>query len=158
MSTFGEAGWKVHRNSLYHFWNFCKSESISFFPFKPHPRTYLLILERGEGRWRSISVREKYQFIAFPMCPGGDRTHNLGMCPNWESNLQPFSLQDDAQPTEPHQRGLFFWEKKTNYWLILEREKERDLLFYLFMHSLVDSWLFSDQGSNPQPQCIGSTL
>ena len=28
---------------------------------------------------------------------------NPGMCPDWESNLQPFSLQDNAQPMEPHQ-------------------------------------------------------
>ena len=27
------------------------------------------------------------------------------MCPDWESNPQPFHLQADAQPTEPHQPG-----------------------------------------------------
>ena len=44
---------------------------------------------------------------------------------------------------------------------ILERDEvegERDLLFHLFMHSLVDSCLCPDQGSNPQPWCIGMIL
>ena len=30
---------------------------------------------------------------------------NPGMCPNWESNLQPFGSQATAQSTEPHQPG-----------------------------------------------------
>ena len=33
----------------------------------------------------------------------GDLTHNPGMCPNWESNQQPFGLQASIQSTEPHQ-------------------------------------------------------
>ena len=35
-----------------------------------------------------------------------DKTHKPGMCPDVESNWGPFGLQDDAQPTEPHQSGL----------------------------------------------------
>ena len=35
--------------------------------------------------------------------PSGDLACNPGMCPDWESNWQPFGLQYDAQPTEPHQ-------------------------------------------------------
>ena len=31
----------------------------------------------------------------------------LRQCPNWESNSQPFGLQNNAQPTEPHQSGLY---------------------------------------------------
>ena len=31
------------------------------------------------------------------------------MCPDWESNWQPFSLQDDTKPIEPHQLGHFQW-------------------------------------------------
>ena len=30
---------------------------------------------------------------------------NPGMCPDWESNQQPFTLRDDAPTTEPHQLG-----------------------------------------------------
>ena len=37
-----------------------------------------------------------------------DQTHNPGMCPHWESNQQPFTLRDDAQPTEPHQSGPLY--------------------------------------------------
>ena len=31
----------------------------------------------------------------------------LGMCPDWESNWQPFGSWARAQSTEPHQPGLF---------------------------------------------------
>ena len=37
--------------------------------------------------------------------PTGDLVHNPGMCPDWESNQQPFGLQAGAQSTEPHQPG-----------------------------------------------------
>ena len=30
---------------------------------------------------------------------------NPGMCPDWESNQQPFGLQVSTQSTEPHQPG-----------------------------------------------------
>ena len=36
-----------------------------------------------------------------------DWTFNLGMCPGWESNLQPFSVENDAL-TEPPGQGFFF--------------------------------------------------
>ena len=39
-----------------------------------------------------------------------------------------------------------------------EKERNTDLLFYLFMYSLVDSCLCPEQGSNPQPWCIGMML
>ena len=31
--------------------------------------------------------------------------HNPGMCPDWESNRQPFGSQAGVQSTEPHQPG-----------------------------------------------------
>ena len=40
--------------------------------------------------------------------PTGDLAHNPGMCPDWESNLRPFSLQAGTQSTEPHQPGLIY--------------------------------------------------
>ena len=46
------------------------------------------------------------------MCEGnidwltGDLAQNPGMLPDLESNWQPFSSQDDAQPTQPHQSRL----------------------------------------------------
>ena len=39
--------------------------------------------------------------------PTGDPAYNLGMCPDWESNLQPFGLQASSQSTEPHQPELY---------------------------------------------------
>ena len=36
-----------------------------------------------------------------------DQTHNPGIYPDWELNWWPFTLQDDAQSTEPHEVGLF---------------------------------------------------
>ena len=36
----------------------------------------------------------------------GDLACNLGMCPDWESNWQPFGLQASNQSTEPHQPQL----------------------------------------------------
>ena len=38
-----------------------------------------------------------------------------------------------------------------------EREMSNmDLLFHLIMYSLVDSCMCPDQGSNPQPWCMGT--
>ena len=55
-------------------------------------KIYLFIFrERGREGERE---REKDTWIP--------HTHNPGMCPDQESNQQPFALQDDAQPTEPH--------------------------------------------------------
>ena len=38
--------------------------------------------------------------------PTGDQTCNPGMRPDQEPNGQPFGLQNDPQPTEPHQSRL----------------------------------------------------
>ena len=38
--------------------------------------------------------------------PTGDLAHNLGTCPDLESNCRPLGSQAGAQPTEPHQPGL----------------------------------------------------
>ena len=40
------------------------------------------------------------------MPPTGDMAHNLGMCPDWESNWQPFGLQAHTQSSELHQPRL----------------------------------------------------
>ena len=40
--------------------------------------------------------------------PTGDPAHNLGMCPDWKSNQQPFGSQASTQSTEPHQPGPRF--------------------------------------------------
>ena len=45
-----------------------------------------------ERREREIDVREKHQSVASLMCPDltGDRTHNMGMFPYWESTPESF--------------------------------------------------------------------
>ena len=49
---------------------------------------------------------EKHQCVVSSRAPPtGDLAHNPGMCPGWELNWRPFSLQADTQSTEPHQPG-----------------------------------------------------
>ena len=69
-----------------------------------------LLLKRGEGkekeRERNINVWE-INWLAVSHTPwAGDLTRNPGVCPDWESNQWPFSLQAGAQSTEPHQPGI----------------------------------------------------
>ena len=66
-----------------------------------------MILEREEGeggekerereRERKKSMGERNVDQLPPVCTlTRDRTHNLGMCPDQGSNLQPFGVQNDA--------------------------------------------------------------
>ena len=64
----------------------------------PHQRICLLILEREEIGRRERE-RERHQNINRlpPICaPTGDRTSNLGMCPNQESNLHCCGIQENT--------------------------------------------------------------
>ena len=54
-----------------------------------------LFSERGsegerEGEKQNINLLPLIQALT------GDRTYDPGMCPNQESNLQPFTLRDDT--------------------------------------------------------------
>ena len=49
-----------------------------------------------------MDVREIHRLFAPHTPPTGDLAHNPGMCPNWESNQQPFGSQAGAQSPEPH--------------------------------------------------------
>ena len=52
---------------------------------------------------------EKHQcVVASHVSPTGDLAHNPGICPDWESNQQPFGLQAGTQSSELHQPGLGF--------------------------------------------------
>ena len=42
-----------------------------------------------------------------PPCPQLETCPNPGMCPDWESNQQPFRMQASAQSTKPHPPGLY---------------------------------------------------
>ena len=68
---------------------------------------FLLFIFRERGR-EGGREGEKYQrVVATHAPPTGDLACNTGMCPDWESNWQPFAMQSSAQSTEPHQPGLF---------------------------------------------------
>ena len=69
---------------------------MNIFPPNPHLRIYLLILDWGrrEGE-RNIYMRNNDRLL--PVCAlAGNQTRNLGMCPDWELNPQPFCVWDDV--------------------------------------------------------------
>ena len=72
-----------------------------------------LFLERQEGkekeRERSVDVWEINLLVASCTPPTEDLACNPGMCPDWELNWWPFSLQAGTQSTEPHQPGHPVW-------------------------------------------------
>ena len=51
---------------------------------------------------------EKHRSVASCKTLTGGLACNPGMCPDWESNQQPFVWQAGAQSTEPHQPGPGF--------------------------------------------------
>ena len=61
--------------------------------FHPGVLVKILFIFRERG-WEG----EKHQCASCTAPPG--------TCPDWESNHEPLSLWDTAQPTEPHQLGL----------------------------------------------------
>ena len=67
-------------------------------------RFHLFIFrERGREGERE---GEKHQcVVAFHTPPTGDLARNPGMCPDWESNRQPFGSQASTQSTELHHLG-----------------------------------------------------
>ena len=77
-----------------------------FFIFKIFYLFIYLFVERGEGR-----KREKHRYVVTTcMPPTGDLARNPGMCPDWESNWQPFGSQAHTQSTELHQPGPFLFK------------------------------------------------
>ena len=62
-----------------------------------------LFIFRERGR-KGEKEGEKYQcVVASHMPPAGDLAHNPDMCPDRESNWQPFGSQASTHSTEPHQ-------------------------------------------------------
>ena len=78
-----------------------KTNSSFILFFNPHPRMHYLIPERqrerkvGDGRKERETDRHRFESNInwLPHTrPNGDRTHSLGMCPDWGLNPQAFSL------------------------------------------------------------------
>ena len=69
---------------------------------------FVLFLEREEGRKeRNIHVWENHWLVASCIPQTRDLACNPGMCPDWESNLQPFSLWDYASPLSHTSQGSY---------------------------------------------------
>ena len=50
---------------------------------------------------------EKHQYVvASHLDPTGDLAHNPRMCPDWESNRQPFGSQPELNPLSYTSQGL----------------------------------------------------
>ena len=65
---------------------------------------YLFIFRKRERKGEGEG--EKHQcVVASHEPPTGNLAQDPGMCPDWESNWQPFGLQADAQQLS-HQPGL----------------------------------------------------
>ena len=67
-------------------------------------KRFYFFTERQKGREKEKETSLRGRLL---QAPTGDPACNPGMCPDWESNQQPFDLQAGAQSTEPHQPGLF---------------------------------------------------
>ena len=52
--------------------------------------------ERERAREKHQCKRETATGCLLICTPTGDQTCNLGMCPGWELNLQPFGLYDNT--------------------------------------------------------------
>ena len=60
----------------------------------------------GFERERNIDVTEKLDRLPPVRALPGNQTHNLGRCPDQESNLQPFGVWDDAPANAATWPGL----------------------------------------------------
>ena len=56
---------------------------------------------RETGREREREGEKLQCVVVSHTPPTGDLACNPGMCPDWESNQQPFGLQASTQSTEP---------------------------------------------------------
>ena len=65
---------------------------------------YLFIF-KDRGREGEREGKKHHRVVASHMPPTGDLARNPGMCPDWESNQQPFGSQACAQSTELHHPG-----------------------------------------------------
>ena len=76
-------------------------------PYHSIFKIFIYFLERGKEkereRERNINVERNINQLSLIHAPNRGKTHNLGMCPDWELNWWTFALWDNSQPTEPNQ-------------------------------------------------------
>ena len=65
-----------------------------------------IFIFRQRGREGEREGKKHQCVVASRAPPTGGLACNPGMCPDWESNQQPFGSQACTQSTEPHQPGL----------------------------------------------------
>ena len=53
---------------------------------------------REKEKERNVDVWEPHRLVASYMLPAGGLACNPGMCPDWESNQQPFGFQPALNP------------------------------------------------------------
>ena len=64
---------------------------------------------RKKGKERDVDMGEKHRLFASHMSPTRNLAGNQGMSSDQESNWQPFSLQDDSEPTEYTSNGMMIF-------------------------------------------------
>ena len=81
---------------------------------------FIYFREKGREEEREGEKHQhmKHWWVASCTPPTGDWAHNPGLCPDWESIRQPFTLQADTQVTEPQQPGQSCYLK----WSLANRE------------------------------------
>ena len=99
-----KAAWHKIVNLLKTLWDIFLWLCVAIF-FKDFFITFRERRREGEREERNINVREIHWSVVSHTPPTGDLAQNPGLCPDWESNQQPFGLQAGAQSTEPHQPG-----------------------------------------------------
>ena len=98
---------------------------------------FIYFRREGREKKRNNNVEEKHRWVASLTSPTQDLACNPGMCPYWESNQQPSSLQAGAQPAEPHQPGpgpllrsyLLFYMHVLFLWLDCKHLMVGDILY-----------------------------
>ena len=82
-------------------------------------RILFIYFQREEKGGRETSMARDtwigHLLVASRMPPTGDLAHNPGMCPDWESNQQPFGSQTGTQSTKPQQPGI--WHLNFKNWI-----------------------------------------
>ena len=79
---------------------------------------HVCIFFRGRGReGEKHQCERETDWMPLVCAPTGDRTHNLGVCPDGESNLRPFALRNHATQPSHADQGKLFFEDASGCWM-----------------------------------------